>query len=86
MSDNETTSDGRITQEDARELLLRGALVVLGLIAVVSLFQLYTSIGALINEWVAREYRPLFRATLNLVVLLGAGIGISLVLRELTAD
>lgn len=86
MSENESTKDSRITQEDARDLLLRGALVVLGLIAVVSLFQFYNSIGALITEWVAREYRPLFRAALNLVVLLGAGIGISLVVRELTAD
>lgn len=86
MTENEPTDDRRITEEDARDLLLRGALVVLGLIAVISLFQLYSSIGAVINEWVAREYRPLFRAALNLVVLLGAGIGISLVVRQMTAD
>lgn len=86
MTENEPTTDRRITEEDARDLLLRGALVVLGLIAVIALFQLYSSIGAVINEWVAREYRPLFRAALNLVILLGAGIGISLVVRELTSD
>lgn len=86
MSENESTVDESLTERDTRELLLRGALVVLGLIAALALVQLYGSIGAVINEWVAREYRPLFRAALNLVVLLGAGIGISLVVRELTAD
>lgn len=72
------TDDGR-----ARELLLRGVLVVLGLVAVVALFQFYSSALAVINEWIAREYRALFRATFNLVVLLAATAGISLVVREL---
>lgn len=67
-----------------RTLILRGALVVLGFVAVVALFQFYTSAVAVINEWVGREYRALFRAAFNLVVLLAAGIGISVVVRELT--
>ncbi len=75
------TDDGR----DVRTLLLKGALVVLGLLAVVALFQFYTSALSAIDQWIGREYRALFRAAFNLVVLLAAGIGISLVVRELTA-
>lgn len=77
-----TGDDGRAV----RDLILRGALVVLGFVAVVALFQFYTSTVAVINEWVGREYRALFRAAFNLVVLLAAGIGISVVVRELTGD
>lgn len=69
---------------DVRGLILRAALVVLGFVAVVALVQFYTSAVAVIGEWVGREYRALFRAAFNLVVLLAAGIGISLVVRELT--
>lgn len=71
--------DGR----DVRELLLRGVLVVLALVAVVALFQFYTSALAVIDEWIAREYRALFRAVFNLAVLLAAGAGISVVLGKL---
>lgn len=85
-----SSSDGSVrggagrTRGDVRNLILRGALVVLGFVAVVALFQFYTSAVAVINEWVGREYRALFRAAFNLVVLLAAGIGISVVVRELT--
>lgn len=84
-----TSSRGRAARtrddtSDVRGLILRGALVVLGFVAVVALFQFYTSAVAVINEWVGREYRALFRAAFNLVVLLAAGIGISAVVRELT--
>jgi len=82
QSTGEPADDGR----DVRELLLRGVLVVLGLVAVVALFQFYSSALAVINEWIAREYRALFRAMFNLVVLLAAGVGISLVLRELSGS
>ena len=86
MTEDEPTTSESIADQDRRELLLRGGLVVFALIALLALIQLYSSIGAVINEWVARQYRPLFRAGLNLVILLGAGIGISLVIRELSAD
>ncbi|MDH5019591.1 hypothetical protein [Halobacterium rubrum] len=71
---------------DVRDLILRGALVVLGFVALVAFFQFYTSAVAVIDEWVGREYRALFRAAFNLVVLLAAGIGISVVVRELTGS
>jgi len=86
MTEDEPSTTESIADKDLHELLLRGALVVFSIIALLALLQLYSSIGAVINEWVSRQYRPLFRAALNLVILLGAGIGISLVIRELTGD
>ena len=76
---DEPADDGR----DVRELLLRGTLLVLGVLAVVALFQFYTSANAAIGEWIGPEFRSLFRAAFNLLVLLATGIGISLVVREL---
>ena len=76
---DEPADDGR----DVRELLLRGALLVLSVLAVVALFQFYTSANAAIGEWIGREFRSLFRAAFNLLVLLATGIGISLVVRDL---
>jgi hypothetical protein len=70
--------------DDVREYLLKGVLVVLALVGVVATFQFYTSAIAAINEWVAPGYRPVFRAAFNLVVVLLAGVGVSLVLRELS--
>lgn len=92
MSETDTDPDTADASSDSpidpdglasREYLLKGALVVLVLIAVFALFQFYTSMVATINEWVAPEFRPVFRAAFNLVVLLAAGIGISLTVREL---
>ncbi|SEW27358.1 hypothetical protein [Halobacterium jilantaiense] len=83
-SGRRTADSARDDRSDVRDLILRGALVVLGFVAVVALVQFYTSAVAVINEWVGREYRALFRAAFNLVVLLAAGIGISAVVRELT--
>lgn len=77
---DEPAADGR----DVRDLLLRGALLVLSVLAVVALFQFYTSANAAIGEWIGPEFRSLFRAAFNLLVLLATGIGISLVVRELT--
>jgi succinate dehydrogenase hydrophobic anchor subunit len=82
--DSEPTDEPADDGRDVRELLLRGTLLVLGVLAVVALFQFYTSANAAIGEWIGREFRSLFRAAFNLLVLLAAGIGISLVVRELT--
>ncbi|MFH5799809.1 hypothetical protein [Haladaptatus sp. CMAA 1911] len=68
---------------DVRTYLYRGALVVLVLLAVVALFQFYMSALNVIRTFVASQYRSLFNAIFNLVVLLAAGIGISFVIREM---
>jgi len=58
-------------------------LLVLGLLAFVAVIQLYLSVSNAIGTWITNEYRSLFQAAFNLVVLLAAGIGISYQLRRL---
>lgn len=89
QSDDDTSTlstDAPIQTDElvSREYLLKGALIVLGVIAVAALFGFYSSMMAVINEWVARRFQPIFKAVFNLVVLLVAGIGISLILRKLS--
>jgi hypothetical protein len=71
---------------DVRTNIYRGALGLFALLAVVAVAQLYASVGATIDTFVARRYQPLFRAAFNLVVLLAAGIGISRSVRELSGE
>lgn len=58
-------------------------LLVLGLLAFVALIRLYFSVSNAITTWITSEYRSLFQAAFNLVVLLAAGVGISYQLRRL---
>jgi hypothetical protein len=57
--------------------------LVLGLLAVIAVIQLYLSVSDVIRTWIEPEYRSLFQAAFNLVVLLAAGLGISYQLRRL---
>ncbi len=76
---------GSLTGDDARTTVLRAALVALSLVALVALWGFYTSVDAAIGVWVADRYRSVVRAAFNLVVLLAAGTGVSLVVRALSA-
>jgi hypothetical protein len=58
-------------------------LLVLGLLAFVAVIQLYLSVSNVIRTWIEPQYRSLFQAAFNLVVLLAAGLGISYQLRRL---
>lgn len=73
--------------EDARSRIERyvryGALAGLSLLALVALLQFYFAVSNTIRVWVASEYRSLFMALFNLVVLLMAATGISWQLRAL---
>lgn len=71
---------------DVRTNIYRAALGLFALLAVVAVIQLYASVDATINTFIAREYRPLFRTAFNLAVLLAAGIGISRSARELSGE
>ena len=53
------------------------------LLAFVAVVQLYFAASSVIGTWVAPAYRAPFRAAFNLVVLLLAGLGVSLQLRRL---
>jgi hypothetical protein len=61
------------------ELVALAGLLVLGAIAAVGF---YNSAATAINRLVAPEFRPMFQAAFNLVVLLAAGIGVSVLLRR----
>ncbi|MFC6976387.1 hypothetical protein ACFQL1_19615 [Halomicroarcula sp. GCM10025709] len=56
---------------------------ILVLVALVASLQFYFAASAAVNEFVTRRYRPLFRAGFNLVVVLVAATGISLLVRRL---
>jgi uncharacterized membrane protein len=58
-------------------------LLVLGLLAFVAVVRLYLTVSDVIATWVTDEYRSLFQAAFNLVVLLLTGVGISIQLRRL---
>jgi len=77
-TDNET-QDGR----NVRRYANYAVLLVLGLLAFVALIRLYFSVSNAITTWITSEYRSLFQAAFNLVVLLAAGVGISYQLRRL---
>jgi hypothetical protein len=62
----------------ARYALLAG----LTLLALVATFRFYFAVSSAIDIWVAREFRPLFQAAFNLVVLLLAAVGISWEVRK----
>lgn len=62
----------------ARYALLGG----LTLLALVATLRFYFAASNAIDIWVAREYRPLFQAAFNLVVLLLAAVGISWEIRK----
>jgi len=60
------------------------AFALLLLVALVATVRLYFAMSATINTFVSRRYQPLFMAGFNLAVLLGCGIGLSVLVRRLT--
>jgi hypothetical protein len=76
--DDEPTDDTSDLVRYARYALLAG----LTLVALVATFRFYFAVSNTIDSWVAREYRSLFQAAFNLVVLLVAAIGISWEIRK----
>lgn len=64
----------------ARYALLGG----LTLLALVATLRFYFAVSNTIDLWVAREYRSLFQAAFNLVVLLLAAISISWEVRKVS--
>ncbi len=73
--------------DDARTRIERyvnyAVLAGLLLLAFVAVVQFYAAASAAIGTWVTYEYRAPFRAVFNLVVLLLAGLGVSVQLRRL---
>lgn len=75
-------SESRIS-DDLRRQLNYALLLGLGLLALIAVIQFYLNMSAVINQWVTREFRSLFQAIFNLVVLLVVGAAISLQVKRL---
>jgi len=75
---------GGLLDRDPRELIYWAGLLTCGLLALVALVTLYTSVLDVIRTWVDPEYRSLFRSAFSLVVLVAAVLGVSLTVRELS--
>lgn len=97
MTDNESQTETRVTGRQrgvsrivsdpvtAKRYLMWAAVALLALLAAVATLQVYTNVSSAIGRFVAPNYRPVFRAVFNLVVLLLAVAGITVLLRRLQA-
>jgi uncharacterized membrane protein len=82
-SEPETDTDTEDEGGRVRRYANYAVLLVLGVLAFVAVIQLYLSVSNAIRTWIEPEYRSLFQAAFNLVVLFAAGLGISYQLRRL---
>ncbi|KPN31851.1 hypothetical protein SY89_02607 [Halolamina pelagica] len=73
--------EGRDLRRTLNYVLLAG----LSLLALIATLQLYLNVSTTINQWISREYRSLFQAAFNLVVLLLVGTGMVWQVRRLRA-
>lgn len=82
--DRSVDGSGRLpTPGETVNYLLWGTLALLVVFAIVAAVSLYTNVNRIIDLWVTREYRPIVSAAFNLLVLLLAGAGISVLLGQL---
>lgn len=79
------SADGESPRIDdgLRRKLNYALLLGLGFLALIAVIQLYLNVSSVINQWVTREYRSLFQAVFNLVVLLVVGAAISFQVKRL---
>jgi hypothetical protein len=63
------SDEGRDLRRTLNYVLLAG----LSLVALIATLQLYFNVSSAINQWISHEYRSLFQAAFNLVVLLLVG-------------
>lgn len=88
MTDDTTTDEPTRLLDDpetARRYLMWAAVALLALLAVVATLRVYTGTSNAIAQFVAPDFRPLFQAAFNLVVLLLSVAGITVLLRDLKA-
>jgi hypothetical protein len=78
-------SESRTIDADLRRKLNYALLSGLSLLALIAALQFYINASAVIDQWVAREFRSLFKMGFNLAVLLVAAAGISRQVRRLKA-
>lgn len=81
-----TDSENREFAERLRRYLDYAVLAGLLLLALIAALQFYLNATQTITTWVNPEFRAPFQAAFNLVLLLGAALGISVQLRRLTKN
>lgn len=90
-ADSETVPDtdgsGRsFGTDDALRYLEWAGLALLFILATLAMFRFYNSAGRAIDVFVADRYEPLFQAAFNLIVLLVAVTGISVLIRRMAGE
>lgn len=68
--------------ETIRSYLVRGAVLLLGLLAALATFRFYSSASRAIDVWLSPRYQPLFQAGFNLVVVLASIVAIIVITRR----
>ncbi|ELZ55231.1 MULTISPECIES: hypothetical protein [unclassified Haloferax] len=84
IDDEET--ENREFAERMRRFLDYAVLAGLLLLALIAALQFYLNASQTITTWVNPEYRAPFQMAFNLVLLLGAALGVSVQLRRLASD
>ncbi|WP_411964094.1 hypothetical protein [Haloferax sp. YSMS24] len=79
-------TENREFAERVRRYLDYAVLAGLLLLALIAALQFYLNATQTITTWVNPEFRAPFQAAFNLVLLLGAALGISIQIRRLTKN
>jgi hypothetical protein len=95
MTDQETDTTGESTEtaaepepddDSGRELVTYveyAAFGVLCLLALVATFRFYFAASSAIRVWFSSDFVPVFQAVFNLVILVAAALGISVLVRRI---
>lgn len=83
---DETTAESRDTDENGRTLVDYvewAAFAILCLLALVATFRFYFAASEAIRVWFSADFVPVFQALFNLVILVAAALGISILVRRI---
>jgi hypothetical protein len=80
--DDETADDADIISATMQRYLYRGAFVALALFGLFAATQFYLNASRTISVWVTPDYRPLFQAAFNLVVVIACGLGLTVLVER----
>jgi hypothetical protein len=78
----EEADDADIISATMQRYLYRGAFVALALFGLFAATQFYLNASRTITVWVADDYRPLFQAAFNLVVVIACGLGLTVLVER----
>lgn len=78
-----TAGADQSTGERVLSMLQWAAFAILILVALIATLRFYFAASNAIDTFVTREYRPVFQAVFNLVILLASALGLSLLVRRI---